>query len=200
MATKSQDQKLIYRIFSTAVFAVTAGFPGTPAGASGYIPEILTSSFVDEFRLGVDHMDEQEKKGSTYLNFEVLFRRPNVYYNNRFLLFFLNPRFHIGGHLSLSGDTSQAYAGATWDYRLTNNLFAEASFGGGIHDGKLKQRTTATGRYLGCRVLFRESASVGYEFTENLRFMITIDHMSNAGLCSNNDGLSTFGARIGYKF
>ena len=30
--------------------------------------------------------------------------------------------------------------------------------------------------------------------------MATVEHMSNAGLCAKNRGLTNFGARIGYRF
>jgi hypothetical protein len=30
--------------------------------------------------------------------------------------------------------------------------------------------------------------------------MATVEHMSNAGLCKQNRGLTNYGARIGYRF
>jgi len=53
---------------------------------------------------------------------------------------------------------------------------------------------------LGCHVLFRESASLGFNLTESWRIMGTIEHNSNAGLCDFNRGLTNAGVRLGYKF
>ena len=188
------------QMLGAVTFAAIAGFYTSPAIASRDIPDVLFSSLVDEVRLGVQSSDIFREESGVNINVEVLFRRPNNFYDSKVLLFLLNPRLHIGGSLNTAGDTSQAYAGATWDYRLTNRLFVEASFGGVIHDGNLNRLPSTASPALGCRVMFRESASVGIELTENLRLMGTIDHISNAGLCNFNDGLTTVGARIGYKF
>jgi len=187
------------------VFAAVAAFNTGPAVASGNIPGILNPSFIDEFRLGIMyndlHVSRKREEGGVNLIAEVLFQRPNIYTGNKFLTFVLNPRPHIGGQLNTAGDTSQAYAGLTWDYNVTSYFFVEGSFGAAVHSGPL-QPTAIPGEVtpLGCRVLFRSSFSAGYNLTEKLRFMITYDHISNANLCSENGGLSTIGARFGYKF
>ena len=200
VATKSFRMTLLRQIFSIAILVAGAGSFTGSAYASEYVPDLLSPSLIDEFRLGVQSHDLSRDENGVNLNAEVLFRRPNIYYGNRVLTFFLNPRFHIGGSLNTAGDTSKAYAGATWDYRLTNNMFVEASFGGVIHDGDLNRASGANTPALGCRVMFRESASAGIELTESMRVMVTIDHISNASLCKFNDGLTTLGARIGFKF
>ena len=205
MATKSLVKPLIRQVFSAIVFVAAAGFFNTTTYASEDIPDVLMLSFFDEFRFGVQYNDfrpgGERKEAGVNLNAEVLFRRPNIYYDNQLLLFLFNPRLHIGASLNTAGDTSQAYAGLTYDYRLTNNFFVEASFGGVIHDGNLKNSAVPGAvRALGCRTMFRQSVSAGYEFTESMRIMITLDTINNFGLCSENAGLSTLGARIGYKF
>ena len=53
---------------------------------------------------------------------------------------------------------------------------------------------------LGCSPLFRESASVGYRFTPSWSIMATIEHLSNAGICAQNRGLTNVGVRLGYTF
>ncbi len=200
MAIKSLKKTLVGQITSAAIFAAGAGFFTSSALAAQDVPDFLTISLVDEIRFGVQSSDLARDEDGVNLNMEVLFRRPNFYYDNKFLLFLLNPRLHIGGSLNTAGDTSQAYFGATWDYRMTDSLFVEGSFGGVVHDGDLKRAPGANTPALGCRVMFRESVSVGIELTENLRLMATVDHISNAGLCNFNDGLTTAGIRIGYKF
>ena len=50
--------------------------------------------------------------------FEFLFRKIN--YN----LFWLGtPRPHLGATINMNGDTSQAYGGVTWDYKLPKRMF-----------------------------------------------------------------------------
>jgi lipid A 3-O-deacylase len=49
-------------------------------------------------------------------------------------------------------------------------------------------------------VNFRESASLGLALSPDWRLMGTVDHMSNAGLCGNNRGLTNAGVRLGIKF
>ena len=53
---------------------------------------------------------------------------------------------------------------------------------------------------MGCRGAFREAASVGVRITPQLSVLGTLEHLSNAGLCSSNRGLSTVGVRVGYSF
>ena len=73
------------------------------------------------------------------------------------------------------------------------------SLGGAIHDGE----TTADKldrKELGCQVLFRESLDVGYRIAGRHAVMAHLDHVSNAKLCSENEGLKTIGIRYGYSF
>ncbi|HCX68877.1 MAG TPA: acyloxyacyl hydrolase, partial [Rhodobiaceae bacterium] len=39
-----------------------------------------------------------------------------------------------------------------------------------------------------------------YRITSALSVMASIEHISNAWLCSANDGLTNVGMRIGYRF
>lgn len=204
MAIKFSGKPAIGRIFSAVAFAAIAGFNPGPATASSDVPDVLFSSFVDEFRFGVMyndlHLSRKREEGGVNINAEILFRRPYIYYGNKYLTFFINPRPHLGGSFNTAGDTSQAYLGLTWDYRLTNNLFTEVALGGAIHNGQLNAPGPGPGTSLGCRVLARGAVSAGYEFTEKIRLMITYTHIGGAGLCNSSSGLSTIGARIGYKF
>jgi lipid A 3-O-deacylase len=111
------------------------------------------------------------------------------------------PRAHVGGSLNTRGDTSYAYAGLTWTFDVTPQFFVEASFGGAVHDGNTDRVIVAPHEAaLGCSPLFRESASAGFRFTQNWSVMATVEHLSNAGLCSQNRGLTNVGVRLGYTF
>lgn len=205
MANKSGIKTPRPRPLKAALFVVITSLGAGSPLAADYIPGLLTPSFIDEIRFGVQnhgvHIIGRTQEDGVDINAEILFRRPDVHFDSRVLSFLFNPRPHIGGHLNTAGGTSQAYVGATWDYHLTNKVFVEFSFGGTLHNGDLNPAPVAgEARSLGCRVMFRESVSVGREITENLRIMVTFDHISNAYLCRENPGLDTIGARLGYRF
>lgn len=156
---------------------------------------------LDEVRLGVfAHDPGSPESGSVDINAELLSSRlplidPSSGWN------WLNPRLHIGGTVNTAGDTSHAYAGLTWTADITNWMFIEGSFGGAIHSGETGAVVPIDRSALGCNPLFRESASLGFRFGGNWSAMATIEHLSNAGLCSNgNRGLTNYGARLGYRF
>jgi cob(I)alamin adenosyltransferase len=154
---------------------------------------------IDETRIGVfkQAIDDAPGEGGAALNLEVLTGRiPSRGYENRILDFFLTPRVHVGTTIAF-GKTSQLYSGFTWDFKLTDRFFAEASFGGAIHDGPLNELHRAS---YGCVANFRESGSIGMALNEDWRLMLTLDHMSNAGLCDTNRGLTNLGLRLGYKW
>lgn len=152
---------------------------------------------LDEFRIGVfDHnVETRDDEEGIDVNVELLFGRPNIHTGRPIIDHFLTPRPHIGGTINTQGDTSQFYFGFTWDFRLTDRLFFESSFGGAVHNGPLDQN----GRSYGCALNFRESASIGFAINERTRIIATIDHMSNADICDQNSGLTNAGVRLGYK-
>ena len=59
---------------------------------------------------------------------------------------------------------------------------------------------TADRNGLGCEILFRESISAGVLFDGHHSLSLMFDHISNGGLCDDNDGQDTFGVRYGYRF
>ena len=154
-------------------------------------------SAVSETRLGVMAHDVPIFSGNdedgVNVNAEILFTSPD------FLKWILAPRPHIGGSFNTAGDTSQAYLGLTWDFDLTDSIFFEFSFGGAVHNGELDDDKMDR-KALGCRVLFRESAALGWRFNEHHSLSVMLDHISNASLCDDNEGLDTLGVRYGYRF
>lgn len=178
------------------VFAADLGAPPPPAPA----PVLATApSFISEIRAGVfAHDPGSPEAGGADINGEILFAKPWVAADPFWNAFI--PRIHVGGTVSTTGMTSFAYAGLTWTVDVWRGLFVEASFGGAVNNG-------ATGTYVpddrsavGCNTSFRESGSIGYRFTPNWSVMATVEHMSNAGLCDENRGVTNFGIRLGYSF
>lgn len=158
-----------------------------------------SENFISELRLGMlahDHdiapFSRSEEDGID-ANFEILFISPYWLKN------FRSPRPHLGVSLNIGGDTSQAYAGLTWEWQFWRQWFFDFSLGGAIHDGKTTT-TLIDRKELGCKVLFRESLDLGYIFAERHSISLFLDHISNANICKKNEGLETLGIRYGYRF
>ncbi|MDA0229570.1 MAG: acyloxyacyl hydrolase [Proteobacteria bacterium] len=112
--------------------------------------------------------------------------------------FILSPEPHIGGHYNTDGNTNQLYVGGTWMFDLGWGLFAGGSLGFALHDGET-DTDLLDRKELGLPVLFRESLEFGYRFDEHHGLSFHLDHISNAGIDENNEGLDTFGLRYTYR-
>ena len=134
------------------------------------------------------------------VNLEMLFTSPD------FLAVIGSPRPHIGADINTSGATSDGYFGLTWGISLIQNLFrpgdyvfANGSLGGAVQDGYELSAPDGHKR-LGSPVLFRESAEIGYQVTPTISISAILDHISNANLAPRNAGITSAGARVGFKF
>ena len=157
-------------------------------------------SLLSEFRFGFSAQDPWgPEDGSANVTGEVLFAKPFTA-ADLFTSYFV-PRPHVGGSLNFDDKTSFAYAGLTWTVDITSRVFVEGSIGGAIHNGNSNPFYTPPDRLaLGCTPLFRESGSVGMRISSNWSVMATVEHLSNAGACADNRGLTNVGARVGYTF
>ena len=153
---------------------------------------------IDEFRFGVlmHSIEPGNTEDGVDVNLELLLRRPTARYGDPFLDFALRPRLHLGAGINTVGEASQLYGGLTWDVKLTQKLTLELSFGGAVHNGPTGDDLADS---YGCAASFRESLSVGYALDERWTVYGTVSHMSNAGVCDHNSGLSSAGIRLGYK-
>ncbi|MFQ5783261.1 MAG: acyloxyacyl hydrolase [Alphaproteobacteria bacterium] len=109
------------------------------------------------------------------------------------------PRPHVGANVNTVGDTSSFYAGLTWGWTFWRAMFFSLDLGGALHDGKLETRKLDR-KELGSRALFREAIELGYVFAGRHAVALRVDHISNAGLADQNEGLDTVGAVYGYRF
>ena len=180
---------------------------GVPALAADPVPPPAapfvapaSRSFLSEIRVGGSVQDPSgPESGSGSITGEILFDR--FFQSSDPVLNLFIPRPHIGGSVNLGGRTSFAYAGFTWSFDITPRFFIEATFGGAIHNGNTSAFNVAPDEAgLGCSPLFRESASAGFHLTPQWSLMATVEHLSNAGLCSQNRGLTNIGVRLGYTF
>ena len=156
-------------------------------------------SFLSEIRVGGSIQDPSgPENGSGNITGEVVFARafqaPDPGLN------LLIPRVHLGGSANLGGRTSFAYAGFTWALEI-GKAFLEGTLGGAAHNGDVGRTDLSPhAAALGCPAVFRESATAGFRFTQHWSAMVTLEHLSNAGLCRQNRGLTNVGLRIGYTF
>ena len=179
-----------------ALLAACLGLLSAPAAAQ--------MKLIDEFKIGGLAHDVtflgRHVEGGADVNIEVLFTPPDI------LGVIGSPRPHIGADINTSGNTSDGYFGLTWGIMLIQSLFgagdgvfANGSLGGAIQDGYID--TAPAGRKrLGSRILFRESAELGYQLTPNTSVSAIVDHISNANLGNHNAGITSAGARLGVKF
>ena len=152
---------------------------------------------ISEIRLGTLVHDEapfsRKEEDGIDGNLEILFVSP------KFLDIVWAPRPHLGGNINSRNDTSQVYAGLSWEWSFWGSWFAGFNLGGAVHDGKLKTLKTDRKEF-GCRLLFRESIDVGYRFGGRHGISGFLDHISNAKLFDRNEGLENYGIRYGYRF
>ncbi len=162
------------------------------------------TKLVDEVKLGVLGHDvgflTHHVESGADINIEMLFTPPEI------LRVIGSPRPHIGGDINTDGKTSDGYFGLTWGIMLIQSLFgasdgvfANGSLGGAIHDGNINTAPPNEKR-LGSRILFRESAELGYQVNPTINISGILSHISNANLGVHNAGITSAGARLGFKF
>lgn len=195
---------------ATAVQAADLGGARAPAPIP-YAAPVQPYSFVSEIRIGGSVQDPGSAEGkvpgfsTANVNGEILFAKPVVSLDPFWQAFV--PRPTVGGSYNTGGRTSYAYLGGTWSIdlfpeTLGRRVFLEGFFGGAAHNGYTgpKVDTPYGFNSLGCSPLFREAAALGFRITPQWSVMATVEHMSNAGLCGENRGLTNFGGKIGYTF
>ncbi|MGD9535909.1 MAG: acyloxyacyl hydrolase [Alphaproteobacteria bacterium] len=112
--------------------------------------------------------------------------------------YLLNPQPHIGVSINSVGDTSQAYFGLTWLFDFGAGFFGGGSLGGAVHNGETDTNRPDK-KSLGSVVLFRESVEIGWRFAPRHSLSVMLDHISNAGLASENEGLDNVGIRYSLR-
>jgi len=135
-------------------------------------------------------------------NLEVLFVSPDLF------KYIWSPRPHIGASVNTSSNnTDYGYAGLTWEWNPWKTVFFDFSFGFAGHNGKHADDANVPfpsdvnrKRELGCTMLFRESFELGFVVAKHHGISVVWDHLSNGGLCSQNEGLDNAGIRYGYRF
>jgi lipid A 3-O-deacylase len=181
-------------VFAALVGAI-ALLPVTAAAQTKIVDELKIGGLAHDVGFLGHHVE-----GGADVNIEVLFTSPDL------LSYIGSPRPHIGADINTSGNTSDGYFGLTWGatlYQLLGimpGVFLQGSLGGAVHDGYLTGGAPPGRKLLGSRILFRESAEIGYQLTPIVSVSLILDHISNANLAPRNAGITSAGARFGFKF
>lgn len=189
-------------------------------GLSGFLwqPALAQSDFQQGFSAGVLDVVDEVRIGGHYhmVYFTMLPQAMNEWYMDRpedisFDVLFTSPQidaFHwigsprpeVGVTINTKGEDHILHAGLTWQLPVFDTPFyLEGTFGAAAHSGYVDSGPPGR-RLYGCRVNFYERFGVGANLGESLTATLTYEHMSNAGLCGNNAGISNFGVRLGMKF
>jgi len=177
-------------MFSLKHFGITVGtvcfLTATPA---------LAQPTIDEWRVGLlaHDVEDNDEKGVD-LNAELVI---NLDVESDSLLI---PRPVVGVSLNSEGDTSQIYGGGAWNIEIGEDFFSEIMLGVVAHNGETGATDRLDDRELGCSVMFREALSLGYRLDESKSILATVSHISNAGLCDQNSGLTNAGLRFSFRY
>lgn len=182
-------------VVAAACVAATALLPVTAAAQAKLVDELKIGGLAHDVGVFGHHVE-----GGADVNVEVLFTSPDLF------RYIGSPRPHIGADINTAGNTSDGYFGLTWGIMLIQNLFgagdgifANGSFGGAVHNGYLNSAPPDR-KKLGSRILFRESLELGYQVNPVVSVSAILDHISNADLAQHNAGITSAGARIGFRF
>lgn len=143
----------------------------------------------------VAHNIQSDDADGVDLNLELRFNLPLGLPEEIELL----PTVGAVGHFADDG-ASLGYLGATLRYQHSSGVFAEGFFGFAAHTADTPVDSGEAD--LGCEVLFREAAEIGYA-RQRHRVGVHVSHYSHGGiLCDEdeNDGLTQVGVRYGYQF
>jgi len=161
------------------------------------IPVRAEDSIFSEVRGGVYAHDISfwsfNRESGVDINGEILFVSPSC------LEAIWSPRPHLGATVNMSGNTSHAYGGLTWEWGLFGDFFMDANLGLSVNNGK-RDTDDPDRKSLGSPVLFRLGAALGYNLTEKVNLSLQYEHMSNAYIANENEGMDNVGLRLGYRF
>ena len=179
---------------------LTFGFAPLPTNPNanpplGIVNEVKTGLLAHDVGFLGDHTER-----GFDVNLEMLFNSPDI------LAIIGSPRPHLGGDYNTAGQTSDVFTGLTWGISVIQNLFRPGdavfltgSLGGAYQDGFIDNAPLGRKR-LGSPILFRESAELGYQVTPVISVSAILEHISNANLGQHNAGITSAGARLGFKF
>jgi len=133
-------------------------------------------------------------------NFELMFNSPG------FLRKIWSPSPILGLTQTSTGGSSLYYGGLTWDFKLSEKWFFNATSGIAYTNGLTKlpkgQVPTSDKKIqFGSEILHRGALEIGWNFYGKDTISLMFSHVSHASLLSDkNHGMDEFGIRYGYRF
>lgn len=192
----------IIALFASACLDV--GLAQATDNPSGLAPPLFARSSLASWEIragGYAHNPFlNRERRSADLNLEVL--TPKLADAPTPELAILIPRINFGTTIAFaSRNTTLGYAGFAWTIEPIDRVFLEGSIGVAVHDGYTGNIRRIDNRAeLGCNPLIHASGTLGYRLTDHWSLMLTLQHVSNGGICGRNQGLTHIGGRIGYSF
>lgn len=104
----------------------------------------------------------------------------------------------VGASVNTHGDTSKLYLDGIWQYDGSKRFFFAVGLGIAVHNGE-KRLVSEDQKALGSSTLFHIPLEIGYRLNQKLSLSIYFDHVSNAEMSGENEGLDTLGLRLGYS-
>jgi lipid A 3-O-deacylase len=175
------------QLAATVIMSLSSAVGGS-ASAGGFIAEIRggllahNASHLLGYPSGEDGLDG---------NLEVLFTPARPLLGGAI-------RPALGGTVSFAGNTSLAYADLRYERETPTGMFFGLGIGAAVHDGSLHERGDR--KALGSRVLFHVPLELGWRFDRHNSVSLYFEHVSNAGLADENEGMDNLGLRYGYRF
>jgi lipid A 3-O-deacylase len=168
---------------------------------------------VDSLRFGVMahniaviDRDNADKEDGPNINGEILFTSPG------FLKVIGAPKPYIMASANVSGETSFAAVGLSWDWEFADGWHFEPGFGYAVHDGELnnpfppdqpipRQEYQDTTLLLGSRDLFRTSLALTKDISEDWAVQLLYEHLSHGQILGEgtNQGLDELGVRFVWR-
>jgi hypothetical protein len=86
-----------------------------------------------------------------------------------------------------------------WQWNNDGRVSFELGLGGAVHTGNRETRDPSR-KQLGSKLLFRIPIELGFEVATRQRVSLFFEHVSNAWLADENEGMDLVGVRWAYKF
>ena len=172
--------------------AVLCGAPARAETKDGAVDPVA------EFRFGV--LKQATAQGGPEAGIDWTAEYRGNPFSGRIGDIFGNPRPHLGINANTSGATSMIYTGLTWTIPLSRRFYLSIDSGFAIHNGKLERTPPPRRAALGLRVLFHEAIEIGVHLGPVWSVGFKADHISNAALAEENDGLTDFGIMFSRRF
>ena len=176
-------------VIATVIMSlVSPGLVGSASAGGGVIAEIRGGVLAHD---ATDLYEDPRGEDGLDGNLEILFAPGRPFFGGAI-------RPALGGTASVGGHTNLAYADLRYEHELRGGIFFGLGLGAAVHDGPLDDRRDR--KALGSRVLFHIPLELGYRFDEHNSVSLYFEHVSNAGLADENEGMDNLGLRYGHRF